>query len=90
MAVSRPKRWAKACSDASAALGDLQEAISELQSLQEEYQEWADNLPENLQSSALADKLQTIVDLDLSQIDQIEDLINEAESVDLPLGFGRD
>ena len=88
---SRPKRWAEACLNASNAISNLEEAISELQSLQEEYQEWADNLPENLQSSALAEKLQAICDLDFSSgVDEIQSLIEEAESLDLPLGFGRD
>jgi hypothetical protein len=63
---SRPQRWA--------------EAVATLRALQEEYQCWLDNLPENLQDSPLAEKLQAICDLDL------EDL----ESVDVPLGFGRD
>ena len=48
--------------------------------LQEEYRDWLDNLPPNLESSALADKLQTIVDLDLEEL----------QVVDLPRGYGRD
>jgi hypothetical protein len=48
--------------------------------LQEEYRDWLDNLPPNLESSALADKLQTIVDLDL----------DELQAVELPRGYGRD
>ena len=48
--------------------------------LQEEYRDWLDNLPPNLESSALADKLQTIVDLDLEEL----------QAVDLPRGYGRD
>ena|SRR6516162_8251879 len=47
----RPARWAA--------------AVATLARLQEEYRDWLDNLPPNLESSALADKLQTIVDLDL-------------------------
>jgi hypothetical protein len=39
-----------------------------------------DNLPPNLESSALAEKLQTIVDLDLDALQQI----------DPPRGYGRD
>jgi hypothetical protein len=50
-----------------------------LRELQEEYQEWLDNLPENLQSTALAEKLDEVCPLDLEQLD-----------VDLPRGFGRD
>ena len=63
---SRPQRW--------------MEAVETLRALQAEYQEWLDNLPENLQDGALADKLQAVCELDL----------DELENVDLPLGFGRD
>ena len=62
----RPVRWAT--------------ATATLVRLQEEYRDWLDNLPPNLESSALADKLQTIVELDL------EDL----QAIDLPRGYGRD
>jgi hypothetical protein len=47
--------------------------------LQEEYQEWLDNLPENFQSTALAEKLDEVCSLDLEQLD-----------LDLPRGFERD
>jgi hypothetical protein len=62
----RPARWAA--------------ATAALLRLQEEYRDWLDNLPPNLESSALAAKLQTIVELDL----------DELQAVDLPLGYGRD
>lgn len=77
---SRPARWAEAASAAVAAL----ETLSEIQA---EYQEWRDNLPENLQDSALGEKLQAVCDLDL---DSALDAANEADGADLPLGFGRD
>lgn len=77
---SRPKRWAEAAAKAN-------EALSELQSIKEEYQDWLDNLPENLQNSALGEKLQAITDLD---IDSAVDVSEEAMNIDLPLGFGRD
>jgi len=48
--------------------------------LQGEYSSWLDNLPPNLESSALADKLQTIVELDLEEL----------AAVDPPRGYGRD
>ena len=63
---TRPQRWAG--------------AGATLRELQGEYQAWLDNLPESLQDSALAEKLQAICDLDLDAL----------EDVDLPLGFGRD
>jgi hypothetical protein len=62
---ARPQRWA--------------DAVETLRQLQAEYQDWLDNLPESLQDSALADKLQAVCDLDLDELD-----------VDLPRGFGRD
>jgi hypothetical protein len=62
---SRPQRW--------------MEAVKTLRMLQEEYQAWLDNLPESLQSSSLAEKLEEVCALDLDQLD-----------VDLPRGFGRD
>jgi hypothetical protein len=62
---SRPQRW--------------RDAVETLRELQEEYQEWLDNLPENLQSTALAEKLDEVCSLDLEQLD-----------LDLPRGFGRD
>jgi hypothetical protein len=55
------------------------DAVETLRELQEEYQEWLDNLPESLQSTALAEKLDEVCSLDLDQLD-----------VDLPRGFGRD
>ena len=55
-------------------------AVATLVRLQEEYRDWLDNLPPNLESSALADKLQTIVELDLEEL----------QTVDLPRGYGRD
>jgi hypothetical protein len=62
---SRPQRWA--------------DAVETLQEIQSEYQAWLDNLPESLQDSALAEKLQEVCDLDLEPLD-----------IELPRGFGRD
>lgn len=56
-----------------------QEAVEVLRDLQVQYQEWLDNLPESLQDSTLAEKLQAVCDLDIDELD-----------VDLPKGFGRD
>jgi hypothetical protein len=60
----RPARWAA--------------AVATLVRLQGEYRAWLDNLPPNLESSA--DKLQTIVELDLEEL----------AAVDPPRGYGRD
>jgi hypothetical protein len=62
----RPTRWAA--------------AVVALVDLQEEYRTWLDNLPQSLESSKLADKLQTIVELDLEEL----------QAIDPPRGYGRD
>lgn len=77
---SRAQRWA----DATNA---LREALDSLREVQGEYQEWRDNLPENLSTSALAEKLDAVCELDL---DSVEQAVDEAEGLDLPKGFGRD
>lgn len=77
---SRPARWAQACAK-------MREGLDELTSLQEEYQEWRDNLPENQESSPVAEKLDAVADLDL---DSVESTLSDCEGADLPLGFGRD
>ena len=101
---SRPARWARACSDARDALDRMQTAASDfdaamgdLRDLQQEYGDWRDNLPESLQSSSLADKLNEIVDnLDLeisaedNSVSDLEAVVDQAEGAELPLGFGRD
>ena len=80
MTDSRPKRWAAAVSDA-------QDAIAHLREVQEEYQDWRDNLPENLDQSPVAEKLDAVTEL---EIEYAGEILDEASSVDLPLGFGRD
>ena len=62
----RPARWVA--------------AVATLVRLQREYRAWLDNLPPNLESSALADKLRSIVELDL----------DELQAIDPPHGYGRD
>lgn len=87
--MSRADRWYDACGRAAAARDSLVEAADELRAIQEEYEEWNDNLPENLRSSALGDKLEEVVnnlDIDTDGLDWID----EAEGKELPMGFGRD
>jgi hypothetical protein len=79
-APSRAARW-------SAAAQDALEAIGRLKELQEEYGEWKDKLPENLAQSPVGEKLEAVCDLDL---DDAESTIDEANGLDLPMGFGRD
>ena len=62
----RPKRWAA--------------AVTALIALQDEYRAWLDNLPDNLEGSRLADKLQAIAELDLEEL----------HAIDPPRGYGRD
>ena len=62
----RPQRWAT--------------AVATLLDLQEEYRAWLDNLPDNLEGSRLADKLQAIADFDLEEL----------QAIDPPRGYGRD
>jgi hypothetical protein len=63
---SRAKRWC--------------DAVSELISLQPQYAAWLEALPENLHDSALAEALQAICDLDLTEL----------QAIVPPRGFGRD
>ena len=63
---SRPKRW--------------RDAVGELLALQSAYADWLAALPESLRDSSIAGTLQTIVDLDLADLSDIE----------LPRGYGRD
>jgi hypothetical protein len=77
---SRPARWSDAASQATTALGELQD-------IQSEYQDWTEVLPENLRESTIAEKLESITAIDF---DSAIETVNEAEDADLPLGFGRD
>jgi hypothetical protein len=54
--------------------------VTELVTLQDEYRDWLETLPENLEGSATAEALRSICDFDLSDLEQIEP----------PRGFGRD
>ena len=63
---TRPQRW--------------HDAVEELLALQAEYTAWADALPEALRDTPTAEALQAIVDLDLSDLADIEP----------PRGYGRD
>src|SRR5215472_8963720 len=64
--AARPQRWAA--------------AVAVLIDLQQEYRAWLDNLPTSFEGSRLAEKLQTIAELDL------EELL----AIDPPRGYGRD
>ena len=63
---SRPQRW--------------RDAVQTLTDLQAEYQKWLDSIPDHLQNSPTAERLQQICELELDEIG----------SVELPKGYGRD
>ena len=63
---SRPQRW--------------RNAVETLVDLQGEYQAWLDNLPDSLQASVLAERLQAICEYDFGDLEALEP----------PRGFGRD
>ena len=63
---TRPQRWL--------------DAVAELLALQADYAAWADALPDALRETATAEALQAIVDLDLSDLADIQP----------PRGYGRD
>lgn len=77
---SRADRWTEAAGEAMAALTDLK-------GVQEEYQEWQENLGDKFEGSATKEKLQEVVDLDIESAISIAE---EAEGMELPVGFGRD
>ena len=56
------------------------DAVATLVQLQEHYGQWLENLPESLHGTALGEKLQAISAVEL----------DELQSVEPPLGFGRD
>lgn len=97
---SRPARWQRACDAARTAFGKLEDAAGEMESaldelrgIKDEFESWKDSLPEGLANSALGEKLETIVGIDLDvspDLDSVSSAIEEAEAADLPLGFGRD
>lgn len=79
-ARGKSARWQQAAAAAT-------EALEELQELQSEYQDWRSNMPENLEHSTTAEKLDEVCDLDL---EGAVGTAQEAEALDLPLGFGND
>jgi hypothetical protein len=88
---SRPARWNEALLNTRNTYKILRMALEDLEEIRGEYEEWRDNLPESLQSSPTADKLDEVCNLDIeSVLGDVESLLDEAEGLELPLGFGRD
>ncbi len=103
--LTQAQRWSVYCGHASNALSRieseldaLEEAMTDLTDMQQEFIDKRDNMPENLTNSAYGEKLNAVADLDLSDavssiqdaIDELRGKIDEADGTDLPLGFGRD
>jgi len=75
-------------------------ALATLEELKDEYAEWQGNLPENMSGSETMAKLEAITSLDFTSpeldlsagldVSQVAEAFDEAESADLPRGFGRD
>ena len=63
---SRPQRW--------------RDAVETLTTLQAEYQDWLDALPESMEDTPTAERLREICELDLAELAAIEP----------PRGYGRD
>ena len=88
---SRPKRWEAAAAAAQVAFEEMRESLEEIKSLQEEYEEWKDGLPENLWDSPVAQKLEDVCEIDVDYpLQDMEETLNNLLDADLPRGFGRD
>jgi hypothetical protein len=85
-------------------LSELDTALDNLRDVQSEYSEWYDNMPEGLREGATGEKLAAIAEIEFDSssfmdydelefevdLDTITDALSEAESAELPVGFGRD
>jgi hypothetical protein len=58
------------------------DAVSTLLDCLDAYQAWRDNLPDGLADSAIAERLDAVLEL--------RDLVEQLEAAELPRGFGRD
>lgn len=102
---SRPARWNEACAAALLALEGIEAAVSafetavaDLRGVQEEYDEWKENMPENAASSPLGEKLEAVTSIEIEElastleeaVNEAREKIEEAEGADLPRGWGKD
>jgi hypothetical protein len=88
--TTRPERWADACGRLSNALDDAEAAVSDLNDLRIEYEEWQSNMPENLANSPLGEKLEAVTSINMPEIEELRNALSECEGADLPIGFGKD
>jgi hypothetical protein len=93
-------------SELADAISEVEARMDELRGIRDdEYQGWYDNMPEGLKQSAVGEKLETLLGIDLEpsmpevgelpeldevDFDDIESAAQEVMDADLPLGFGRD
>jgi hypothetical protein len=61
----------------------LTASLAALNSLQDEYEQWLEAMPEALRSSPLGERL-------IDTIEQLQAASDLLEGIDLPRGFGRD
>lgn len=97
---SRSARWGRALGAAKGLLDQIETLMDELKNgpmeelrgLKDEYEEWQGNMPENFANSSLGEKLQAVCDLDFDaeSLEDITEVLETAEGLDLPQGFGRD
>jgi hypothetical protein len=81
-----------------AAADELVGALSDLEDIRGEYEDWFTNLPDNLQDSPTGAKLAEVSQIDIESVrddplgnwNDVELVVEQAEGVDLPLGPGRD
>lgn len=90
--MSRAERWQSAVRKAAIARDDIGDALLELADLQSEFEEWRDAMPDNLQGSSTYEKLDAICDLEIDRDAVLDplDFLDEADGIDIPIGFGRD
>ncbi len=79
-AVGRPAIRTRRPADHRSRVRRWHDTVAELVMLQAEYEAWLGSLPDTLQDTATAEALQTICDLDLTEL----------QAVVPPRGFGRD
>jgi hypothetical protein len=79
-AAARPVIRYRRAADRRSRAQRWRDAVAELVTLQAEYAQWFETLPDPLHNSATGEALQAIVDLDLDELLPIEP----------PRGYGRD
>lgn len=77
---SKADRWERL---ASAAV----DALTEMEEMRQEWSDTYENMNEGLQQTPYGQKLEAMSNLDL---ESAKDTAEEAQSLDVPLGFGRD